>query len=105
MKKGAKIFEGTHNFSTFRASSCSAKSAVKKMHKINITKSNDIIRIRLSSKSFLQNQVRSMVGCLKYLSTGKWMLTEFNKAFKSQKRVNCAPPAPACGLYLKTVIY
>jgi len=105
MKKGAKILEGTHNFSTFRASSCSAKSPVKKMHKINVTKSNDIIKIKLSSRSFLQNQVRSMVGCLKYLSTGKWRFTEFNKAFKSQKRVNCAPPAPACGLYLKTVIY
>ena len=71
MKKGAKILEGTHDFSTFRASSCSAKSPIKKMYPIKICKINDKIKIRFSSKSFLQNQVRSMVGCLKYLSTGK----------------------------------
>ena len=75
------------------------------MKKIKITKKNDIIKISLSSKSFLQNQVRSMVGCLIYLSTNKWSFVDFNRAFRSKKRVNCAPPAPACGLYLKKVIY
>ena len=105
MQEGAKIFEGTHNFSTFRAASCSARSPIKKMHLIKITKANDIIRIRFSSKSFLQNQVRSMVGCLKYLSTNKWSISDFKKAFKSKQRVSCAPPAPACGLYLKKIIY
>ena len=48
---------------------------------------------------------RSMVGCLKYLSTGKWSLSDFKKAFKSKKRERCAPPAPACGLYLLSVKY
>ena len=105
MKKGAKILEGTHDFSTFRASSCSAKSPVKKMQSIKISKINDKIKIKFSSKSFLQNQVRSMVGCLKYLSTGKWSITDFKKAFKSKKRNNCAPPAPAHGLYLFEVKY
>ena len=105
MRKGAKLLEGTHNFSTFRASSCSAKSPIKKMELIKITKSDDIIRIKLTSKSFLQNQVRSIVGCLKYLSTNKWSINDFEKAFQSKKRANCAPPAPACGLYLKKVIY
>ena len=105
MRRGAEIFEGTHDFSTFRAASCSAKSAIKKIHKIKIKKSNEMISITLSSKSFLQNQVRSMIGCLKYLSTSKWSLNQFKKAFKSKKRANCAPPAPACGLYLSKVIY
>ncbi len=105
LKKGAKILEGTHDFSIFRASSCSAKSPIKKMHPIKISKINDKIKIRFSSKSFLQNQVRSMVGCLKYLSTGKWSVTDFKKAFKSKKRSRCAPPAPACGLYLINVKY
>ncbi len=105
MQKGAKILEGTHDFSTFRASSCSAKSPIKKMLPIKVSKSNDIIKIRLSSKSFLQNQVRSMVGCLIYLSTYKWSMIYFKKIFLSKKRVNCAPPAPAHGLYLKKVIY
>ena len=105
MKRGAKLLEGTHDFSTFRASSCPAKSSIKKLHPIKINKKNDMIKIRLSSKSFLQNQVRSIVGCLKYLSTHKWSFIEFKKAFKSKKRINCAPPAPACGLYLKKIKY
>jgi len=105
MKRGAKLLEGTHDFSTFRASSCSAKSPIKKLHPIKINKKNGMIKIRLSSKSFLQNQVRSIVGSLKYLSTNKWSFIEFKKAFKSKKRINCAPPAPAYGLYLKKIKY
>ena len=105
LKKGAKILEGTHDFSTFRASSCSAKSPIKKMYPIQICKISDKIKIKFSSKSFLQNQVRSMVGCLKYLSTGKWSITDFKRAFESKKRSRCAPPAPACGLYLVKVSY
>ena len=57
-KKGAKLLEGTHDFSTFRAANCSAKSPVKKLEVIKISRKNDTIRIKLSSKSFLQNQVR-----------------------------------------------
>ena len=105
LKEGAKLLEGTHNFSTFRAASCSAKSPIKKMNIIKIRKLKDIISIRFTSKSFLQNQVRSMVGCLKYLGTKRWSLDDFRKAFKSKKRSNCAPPAPACGLYLYNIKY
>ena len=105
MKKGAKMLTGTHDFSTFRASSCSAKSPIKRMLPIKITKANEMIRIKLSSKSFLQNQVRSIVGCLIYLSTGKWSISKFKKIFKSKKRIFCAPPAPAHGLYLKKINY
>ena len=105
LKKGAKLLEGTHNFSTFRAASCSAKSPIKKMNNIKIGRLNDIIKIRFSSKSFLQNQVRSMVGCLKYLATDKWSIDDFKEVFKSKKRSNCAPPAPACGLYLYSIKY
>ena len=105
MKKGAKLFEGSHDFSTFRSASCSAKSPLKKIYPIKISKVSEIIKIRISSKSFLQNQVRSMVGCLKYLSTYKWSFNDFKKAFKSKKRNNCAPPAPASGLYLLNIKY
>ena len=104
-KKGAKLLEGTHDFSTFRAANCSAKSPVKKMEVIKISRKNDTIRIKLSPKSFLQNQVRSIVGCLKYLSTNKWTIYDFKKAFKSKKRASCAPPAPAYGLYLYDIKY
>ena len=105
IKQGAKILEGTQDFSTFRAASCSAKSPIKKILPIKIKKLGNTISIKISSKSFLQNQVRSMVGCLKYLSTNKWSITDFKKAFLSKKRSLCAPPAPACGLYLLNVKY
>ncbi len=105
MKEGAKLLEGTHNFSTFRAASCSAKSPIKKIYPIKISKTDDLIIMRFSSKSFLQNQVRSMVGCLKYLSTKKWSIKQFKKAFISKKRNKCAPPAPAYGLYLFKIKY
>tara|TARA_Y100000389_G_scaffold169210_1_gene175302 strand:+ start:138 stop:878 length:741 start_codon:yes stop_codon:yes gene_type:complete len=105
LKKGGKILVGNHDFSTFRASSCSSKSPLKKMNSVKIKKKGDKIYIKFSSRSFLQNQVRSMVGCLKYLSTGKWSLVDFKKAFKLKKRANCAPPAPACGLYLVNIKY
>ena len=105
LKKGAKILTGKHDFSTFRSSSCSAKSPIKKMNSVKVVKRGDEILITFRSKSFLQNQVRSMVGSLKYLSLNKWDLKKFDKIFKSKKRQLCAPPAPACGLYLKYVIY
>ena len=105
MKKGADILKGTHNFSTFRASSCQAKSPIKTMKKAIIKKNKDRIVLTFQSKSFLQQQVRSMVGSLKYLGEGKWDLNDFKKAFSSKKRSKCAPPAPAHGLYLTKVIY
>ena len=105
LKKGAKVLEGKHDFSTFRASSCSAKSPIKKMNSVKVRKKGDQIILIFKSKSFLQNQVRSMVGSLKYLSSGKWSLKEFKKVFFSKKRSNCAPPAPAHGLYLRNIKY
>jgi len=105
MKKGAKLLLGTHDFSTFRASSCGAKSPIKTMEKISIKKNKDKLILEFTSKSFLQQQVRSMVGCIKYVGEGKWKLDDFEKIFKSKKRIKCAPPAPACGLYLKKVSY
>ncbi len=85
LKKGVKILEGTHDFSTFRASSCSAKSPKKKMNSINVKKKGDLILITFKSQSFLQNQVRSMVGCLVYLSCKKWTMNYFKK-FSNQKK-------------------
>ena len=105
MKKGAQLLLGTHDFSTFRASSCGAKSPIKTMEKISIKKNKDKISLQFTSRSFLQQQVRSMVGCLKYLGEGKWNLNDFVKSFKSKSRIKCAPPAPSCGLYLKKIYY
>ena len=105
LKKGAKKLVGTHDFSTFRASNCYAKSPIKKINKITIKNVNKKIQIEFRSKSFLRNQVRSMVGCLKYLAENKWNINKFEHVFKSKKRSKCAPPAPAHGLFLYKVIY
>ena len=105
MKKGAKQLLGTKDFSTFRASSCNAKSPIRTIKSIHIKSSKGKIEIYFKSQSFLQQQVRSMVGCLKYLAEQKWNLRKFELIFKSKKKILCAPPAPAHGLYLEKVIY
>ena len=105
IKKALKILKGTHDFSTFRASSCQAKSAIRTLDSATFKKLGEIIEITFSSKSFLQQQVRSMVGAIKYVGEKKWTLEQFKNNFKSKRRANCAPPAPACGLYLKKVKY
>jgi len=105
IKKGAKKLSGTYDFSTFRASNCYSKSPIRTLKKIKVKRLNEKITIQFKSKSFLRNQVRSMVGCLKYLGEKKWSLKKFESVFKSKKRKLCAPPAPAHGLYLFKVNY
>ena len=105
MKKGAKLLLGTHDFSTFRSSSCGAKSPIKTIEKITIKKIKDKVILQFVSKSFLQQQVRSMVGGIKYLGDKKWDIEDFRKSFKSKNRLKCAAPAPACGLYLISIAY
>ena len=105
MKKGAKKLLGTHDFSTFRSSSCHAKSPIRTIKSVKIRSIKNKIEIEFKSQSFLQQQVRSMVGCLKYLGEKKWDLKTFDKVFKSKKRELCAPPAPPGGLFLYRVIY
>ena len=105
MKKGAKKLLGTKDFSTFRSSSCNAKNPIKTMKSVKIKSIKGRIEIQFKSQSFLQQQVRSMVGCLKYLAEKKWDLKKFDLILKSKKRTLCAPPAPAEGLFLEKVIY
>ena len=105
MKKGAKKLLGTKDFSTFRSSGCNAKSPIRTIKSIKIRATRGRIEIQFKSQSFLQQQVRSMVGCLKYLAEKKWDLKKFDFVFKSKKRTLCAPPAPTEGLFLEKVIY
>ena len=86
MKKAAKKLIGTNDFSTFRASSCRAKSPIKTMKSVKIKSKNNRIEIEFKSQSFLQQQVRSMVGCLKYVGEKKWTLEKFTKVMDSKKK-------------------
>ena len=105
MKKATNLLKGKKDFSTFRSSSCNAKSPIKTLDEAKVKKLGDKIIIIFKSKSFLQQQVRSMVGCLKYVGEEKWNLKKFRTIIKSRKRTNCAPPAPAHGLYLNSIKY
>ncbi len=105
IKKGSKKLIGTHDFSTFRAANCSAKSPIRTINEILVSKSKNRIKLKFKSKSFLKNQVRSMVGCLKYLGEKKWSLKKFENIIIKKDRKKVAPPAPACGLYLEKIIY
>ena len=105
MKKGEKKLMGTKDFSTFRASSCRAKSPIKTLKLVKIKSLKNKIEIEFQSQSFLQKQVRSMVGCLKYLGEKKWTIKKFENVIKLKKRTLCAPPAPSEGLYLVRVLY
>ena len=88
-----------------RAKNCYAKSPIKKINKISIKNIDKKIQIEFRAKSFLRNQVRSMVGCLKCLAENKWDIKKFEYIFHSKMRSKCAPPAPAHGLFLAKVIY
>ncbi len=105
MKGAARRLIGTKDFSTFRKSSCRAKSPIKTVKSVKIRSTKNKIEIEFRSQSFLQQQVRSMVGCLKYVGEEKWTLKRFVNVMQSKKRELCAPPAPPQGLYLTKVIY
>ena len=105
LKKAAKKLIGTHNFNAFRSSNCQAKSPIRNLKIIKITKKKEKIIFVLRSKSFLKNQVRSIIGCLKYVGEKKWNIKNIEKVLKSKNRKYCAPPAPAQGLYLSRIIY
>ena len=105
MKKGINYYLGTHNFTAMRATSCVAKSPIRTITKAEIKKKGDKIFIIFESKSFLQKQVRSMVGCLKLVGENKWKPEKIKYLINLKKRDLCAPPAPPCGLYLEKVFY
>ena len=105
IKEGARKLIGTKDFSTFRAASCNAKTPIRTIDTIKIKNSKSKIEIQFKSQSFLQQQVRSMVGCLKYLGENKWTLKKFDEVLISKKRTLCAPPAPPEGLFLLRVVY
>jgi len=105
MNDAAQNLIGIHDFTTFRSASCGAKSPVKTMQKINIFRKDDYIYSYFESQSFLQHQVRSMMGCIKLVGENKWTKKDLLDALNSKNRSKCAPPAPAAGLYLENIIY
>lgn len=105
MAEAGQFFVGRHDFTTFRAAQCQAASPVKTLDRFEVQRSGDEIRCTVVARSFLHNQVRSMVGTLKLVGEGKWAATDIKKALEAKDRSACGPVAPASGLYLADVGY
>jgi len=105
MHDAAQGLVGHHDFSTFRSAECQAASPVKTLDRLAVTRGDEEIRIEASARSFLHNQVRSMVGSLKLVGEGKWTAGDLEEALQARDRSACGPVAPACGLYLAKVDY
>lgn len=105
MHKVAQNLVGKHDFSSFRAAACQAKSPVKTLTRLDITREDEEVQIRVSAPSFLHNQVRAMVGSLSFVGTGQWSERDFLAAKDAKDRQRGGPNAPPHGLYLTDVDY
>jgi tRNA pseudouridine38-40 synthase len=105
MRDAASVLVGHHDFTTFRAVQCQAKSPMRTLDRLNVTRHGEEIRIEASARSFLHNQVRSMVGSLKLVGEGKWTRDDLRAALEARDRTACGPVSPAAGLYLMSVDY
>ncbi len=105
MAEAARVLTGHHDFTTFRAAQCQALSPFKTIDAMTVTRDRSEIRIDVSARSFLHNQVRSMVGSLKLAGDGKWTVGDLEAALAARDRTHCGPVAPASGLFLAHVEY
>jgi tRNA pseudouridine38-40 synthase len=105
MQNAARHLVGRHDFTTFRAAGCQAKSPVKTLDALDVTAVGDEIRIETSARSFLHHQVRSFVGSLKHVGEGRWTQGDIADALAARDRARCGVIAPSRGLYLARVDY
>lgn len=105
MHEAAQQLVGRHDFTTFRSSQCQANSPLRTLDRLEVTRSGDLIEVRTSARSFLHNQVRSMVGTLKRVGEGGWTASQVKAALDARDRAACAGIAPPEGLYLTRVDY
>ncbi|MAB13949.1 MAG: tRNA pseudouridine(38-40) synthase TruA [Parvibaculum sp.] len=105
MHDAAQALIGKHDFTTFRSMQCQAKSPVKTMDRITVSRYAEEIEITCEARSFLHNQVRSIVGTLKLVGEGKWTRRDVEKALNAKDRAACGPVSPPDGLYLVRVDY
>ena len=105
MRQGAKYLLGNHDFSSFRAAACQAKSPIKTLDKIDISQHGEEIIFEVEARSFLHHQVRNIVGTLKMVGDGHLQPDDIKKILDAKDRKAAGPTAPACGLYLSKVWY
>ena len=105
MHAAAQKLVGRHDFTTFRAAECQAKSPVKTLDQLDVKRDGNAVRISATARSFLHHQVRSIVGSLVHVGEGKWSAEELADALAARDRTRCGQVAPPQGLYLVRVEY
>jgi tRNA pseudouridine38-40 synthase len=105
MHAAAQTLVGRYDFTTFRAAECQAKSPVRTLDRLDVTRKGEEVRIAASARSFLHHQVRSMVGTIALVGAGRWSVQDVREALEAKDRTRCGPTAPASGLYLTRVDY
>jgi len=105
MRRAAGVLIGTHNFSAFRSSACSAKTPVRKLSELTVIKRGDFVEILLEADAFLMHMARNIVGTLVDVGLGRYNEEEVKQMILSRDRSKAGRTAPACGLYLVKVLY
>jgi tRNA pseudouridine38-40 synthase len=105
MHRAAQKLVGRHDFTTFRAAECQAKSPIKTLDRLDVTREGDEVRVQASARSFLHHQVRSMIGSLVHVGEGKWSAEDLAGVLAARDRSACGQVAPPHGLYLVRVDY
>ncbi|WP_428391278.1 tRNA pseudouridine(38-40) synthase TruA [Lichenicoccus sp.] len=105
MAEAAGLLLGRHDFTSFRAAACQARSPVRTLDALVVRRSDDVIEIEAHARSFLHHQVRNMVGTLKLVGDGHWPASRVTEALAARDRASAGPTAPAAGLCLVAVTY
>ena len=105
MHAAAQVLVGHHDFSSFRATECQAKSPVRTLDRLDVARADDAVVVTAQARSFLHHQVRNMVGTLLLVGRGKWRRDDVRAALDARDRSAAGPTAPAHGLYLVRVDY
>lgn len=105
MAAGARHLVGRHDFTTFRSAHCQADSPVRTLDRLDVVQEGDLIRIFASARSFLHHQVRSMVGCLSLVGSGKWQPSDIARILAARDRAALGLNAPPDGLYFLRADY
>jgi tRNA pseudouridine38-40 synthase len=105
MHRAAQSLLGRHDFTSFRAAACQAKSPVRTLDRLDVTQDDDIITITVEARSFLHHQVRNLAGTLKLVGDGSWPEQRVVAALAARDRAAAGPTAPAEGLTMTGVGY
>jgi tRNA pseudouridine38-40 synthase len=105
MHEAAQALVGRHDFTTFRSTQCQANSPLRTLDRLDVSRDGDTIEVRASARSFLHNQVRSMVGSLKKVGEGGWAAGDLRAVLDARDRAACGQVAPPDGLFLVRVDY